>query len=290
MARTFSGCEVLHQDFLALSLPPNHFDGIFANASLFHIPSKDLPRVLGELRAALRPSGVLVCSNPRGDDVEGWSGDRYSCFFEIRSMAGALHGKRIRRARPLLQADRQAPRAATMARDDLAIPVSSKREPRGGLEARRRRLCARLRPPARRARRPPRAAGRRRRLGRHGGARGAVGGPPRRRRHGRRRGRHDAGARRRPRHRGRAPRAARFSLAPTGRRARPTSATPAAATTTSRRSTCSPRWRSRSRRASRPRSRRGTGVAPRRRAIFSRACSPTTSAAARRSSRWPRSR
>jgi SAM-dependent methyltransferase len=83
MARTFSGCEVLHQDFLALSLPPGHFDGIFANASLFHIPSEDLPRVLGELRAALRPSGVLVCSNPRGDDVEGWSGDRYSCFFEI---------------------------------------------------------------------------------------------------------------------------------------------------------------------------------------------------------------
>jgi SAM-dependent methyltransferase len=83
MARTFSGCEVLHQDFLALSLPPNHFDGIFANASLFHVPSKDLPRVLDELRAALRPGGVLICSNPRGDDVEGFAGDRYSCFFEI---------------------------------------------------------------------------------------------------------------------------------------------------------------------------------------------------------------
>jgi SAM-dependent methyltransferase len=83
MARSSSGCAVLHQDFLSLSLPQHHFDGIFANASLFHIPSLELPRVLQELRAALRPGGALVCSNPRGQDIEGWSGERYSCFFEI---------------------------------------------------------------------------------------------------------------------------------------------------------------------------------------------------------------
>jgi len=83
MARAFSGCEVLHQDFLSLSLPLNQFDGIFANASLFHVPSEELPRVLRELGDALRPGGVLVCSNPRGKNVEGWSGERYSCFFEL---------------------------------------------------------------------------------------------------------------------------------------------------------------------------------------------------------------
>ncbi len=83
MAREFSGCEVLHQDFLSLSLPASTFDGVFANASLFHVPSKELPRLLGELSNALRPGGVIVCSNPRGEGVEGFSGDRYSCFFEI---------------------------------------------------------------------------------------------------------------------------------------------------------------------------------------------------------------
>jgi SAM-dependent methyltransferase len=35
MARAYSGCEVLHQDFLAMELPKDRFDGVFANASLF---------------------------------------------------------------------------------------------------------------------------------------------------------------------------------------------------------------------------------------------------------------
>ena len=34
MARAYSGCEVLHQDFLAMVLPESHFDGVFAKASL----------------------------------------------------------------------------------------------------------------------------------------------------------------------------------------------------------------------------------------------------------------
>ena len=65
MARTNSGCEVLNQDFLAMNLPESHFDGVFANASLFHVPSQELPRVLLELFKTLKSSGVLFCSNPR---------------------------------------------------------------------------------------------------------------------------------------------------------------------------------------------------------------------------------
>ncbi|MER1157219.1 class I SAM-dependent methyltransferase, partial [Pseudomonas aeruginosa] len=68
MARADSGCEVWQQNFLALRLPAGHFDGIFANASLFHVPGSALPRVLGELFEALRPGGVLFSSNPRGDN------------------------------------------------------------------------------------------------------------------------------------------------------------------------------------------------------------------------------
>ncbi len=83
MARAFSGCEVLHQNFLALALPEGRFDGVFANASLFHVPSRELPRVLRELSATLRPRGVLFCSNPRGNNAEGLDGDRYGCFFDL---------------------------------------------------------------------------------------------------------------------------------------------------------------------------------------------------------------
>ncbi len=85
MARRHSGCEVLHQDFMALELPENRFDGVFANASLFHVPSQELPRVMGELNASLKPDGVLFCSNPRGNNEEGFSGDRYSCFFDLET-------------------------------------------------------------------------------------------------------------------------------------------------------------------------------------------------------------
>jgi SAM-dependent methyltransferase len=80
MARGNSGCEVWLQDFLALDLPRDHFDGIFANASLFHVPSRELPRVLRELHDALKPEGVLFSSIPHGADQEGWSDGRYGVF------------------------------------------------------------------------------------------------------------------------------------------------------------------------------------------------------------------
>jgi len=85
MARRLSGCEVLHQDFLALALPPERFDGIFANASLFHVPCRELPRVLGDLWTALKPGGVLFSSNPRGSNQEGWNGDRYGAYHDLAS-------------------------------------------------------------------------------------------------------------------------------------------------------------------------------------------------------------
>jgi SAM-dependent methyltransferase len=85
MARSYSGCEVWEQDFLKLSLPNEKFDGIFANAALFHVPRAELARVLKELHAALKPRGVLFTSNPRGDNEEGWQGERYAVFHDLES-------------------------------------------------------------------------------------------------------------------------------------------------------------------------------------------------------------
>lgn len=83
MAREHSDCEVWEQDFLAMNLPASDFDGIFANASLFHVPSQELPRVLRELNATLRPDGVLFTSNPRGDNTEGWTRGRYGAYHDL---------------------------------------------------------------------------------------------------------------------------------------------------------------------------------------------------------------
>jgi SAM-dependent methyltransferase len=90
MARANSGCDVWEQDFLALDLPPSSFDGIFANASLFHVPTSELPRVLRELRAALKPRGVLFSSNPRGHNEEGWAGERYGAWHDLETWRGYM--------------------------------------------------------------------------------------------------------------------------------------------------------------------------------------------------------
>lgn len=85
MARTDTGCEVWQQNFLELDLPANCFDGIFANAALFHVPSRELSRVLRQLLGALKPGGVLFSSNPRGNDEEGWNRGRYGAYHSLET-------------------------------------------------------------------------------------------------------------------------------------------------------------------------------------------------------------
>jgi len=83
MARAWSGCTVWQQDFLALDLPAQQFDGVFANAVLFHVPSRAIAGVLARLHACLKPGGVLFCSNPRGQNQEGWNGPRYGSYYDL---------------------------------------------------------------------------------------------------------------------------------------------------------------------------------------------------------------
>jgi SAM-dependent methyltransferase len=92
MARAHSGCEVWQQSFLALDLPAARFDGVFANASLFHVPGRALDRVLRALHATLRPGGVLFSSNPRGENQEGWSRGRYGAYHDLEGWRAHLQG------------------------------------------------------------------------------------------------------------------------------------------------------------------------------------------------------
>jgi len=85
MARAHSGCKVWQQDFLKLDLPDNHFEGVFANAALFHIPSQELPRVLLELHASLKLGGVLFSSNPLGHNEEGWNRGCYGVYHDLET-------------------------------------------------------------------------------------------------------------------------------------------------------------------------------------------------------------
>jgi SAM-dependent methyltransferase len=80
MAREYSACKIWEQDLLRMDLPSRHFDGVFANATLFHVPTQELAKVLGEIHATLKPRGILLSSNPHGDDSEGWNRGRYSAY------------------------------------------------------------------------------------------------------------------------------------------------------------------------------------------------------------------
>ena len=90
MARAATGLEVWQQNFLELDLPQGRFDGVYANAALFHVPTQELPRVLSQLRAALKPGGVLFSSNPHGRDEEGWSGARYGAYHSLEAWRGLV--------------------------------------------------------------------------------------------------------------------------------------------------------------------------------------------------------
>lgn len=91
MARAHSACEVWQQDFLRLELPPDCFDGVFANASLFHVPRQELPRVLQQLHATLKPGGALFSSNPRGNNEENINGGRYGAYYDLATWRDYLH-------------------------------------------------------------------------------------------------------------------------------------------------------------------------------------------------------
>lgn len=93
MAKQLSGCEVWQQSFLNLNLPLETFDGIFANASLIHVPRVKMVKVLQDLHQSLVSQGAIVMSMCRGEG-EGYiprpTGDRYTAGWEYKTLAPCL--------------------------------------------------------------------------------------------------------------------------------------------------------------------------------------------------------
>jgi SAM-dependent methyltransferase len=89
MAKQITGCEVWQQNFLNLNLPNQYFDGVFANASLIHVPQASMENVLRDLYNCLVVGGAIVMSLARGTG-EGFesrmTGDRYTSFWEYETM------------------------------------------------------------------------------------------------------------------------------------------------------------------------------------------------------------
>lgn len=71
------GIDVIPMRFEELPYE-GEFDGVWANASLLHAPSAELPRILALIRRALKPNGVFFCSFKTGDFEGDRDGRRYT--------------------------------------------------------------------------------------------------------------------------------------------------------------------------------------------------------------------
>ncbi|WP_054741709.1 class I SAM-dependent methyltransferase [Cellulosilyticum ruminicola] len=75
LAGQYIGQEVVHMQFSEIDFTPI-FDGIWASASLLHVPSYELEEILKKLKKALTSQGILYASFKYGD-FEGKRNGRY---------------------------------------------------------------------------------------------------------------------------------------------------------------------------------------------------------------------
>ena len=75
LASEFTGEKVLHIQFQEIEFN-NEFDGIWACASLLHVPSSEIEIVLEKLKKSLKENGIMYASFKYGD-FEGERNGRY---------------------------------------------------------------------------------------------------------------------------------------------------------------------------------------------------------------------
>ena len=99
-AESYAGINVRQMDFLDLN-DREIYAGIWASASLLHIPKKDLPRMFAKLRKALTPEGIMYVSFKEGS-FEGMRDGRYFSDLtegELFNLVNTVGGLKIVEAR-----------------------------------------------------------------------------------------------------------------------------------------------------------------------------------------------
>lgn len=90
IASQYAGLEVICSTFEDYA-PEQPFDGIWACASLLHVPGDDLPRLLAKYVGLLRPKGVFYLSFKYGD-FEGERNGRHFTDMTEESLGAVLKG------------------------------------------------------------------------------------------------------------------------------------------------------------------------------------------------------
>ena len=81
IAEQYLGVPVKQMLFSELNCK-KEFDGIWACASLLHVPEKEFPDVMDKVSAALKPEGVLYVSFKYGDSEEEIEGRHFTFYSE----------------------------------------------------------------------------------------------------------------------------------------------------------------------------------------------------------------
>ena len=90
LASEFTGIPVKQMRFQELD-DKNVYDGIWACASILHLPKNELPGVMVRMREALKDHGLIYASFKYGD-FEGWIGERYFTYFTWKSFRDLIAG------------------------------------------------------------------------------------------------------------------------------------------------------------------------------------------------------
>ncbi len=85
VAEKFIGQPVLHMDFEQIEFE-EEFQGIWACASLLHVPKADMERILNKLRQALVPDGVIYASFKYGEGERTVDG-RFFNYYDDNSLS-----------------------------------------------------------------------------------------------------------------------------------------------------------------------------------------------------------
>lgn len=95
IAETASGSPVVVADMRAIPFADAQYDGVWASASLLHLPRTELPLALGEIRRVLKPGGLLFASLKTGNGDFSDADGRLFTFYDVDTFLDALMKERF---------------------------------------------------------------------------------------------------------------------------------------------------------------------------------------------------
>ena len=84
LASIHIGQEVLHMEFQDIDFD-QVFDGVWANASLHHVPSNEIDEILEKVVKSLKINGIMYMSFHYGEE-EGLQDERYYTDYRTRTL------------------------------------------------------------------------------------------------------------------------------------------------------------------------------------------------------------